>query len=254
MNPAKKIMLLLIFMLFIFTSVNSQDKRIDSLETRIKYLEDYKNNIDQLYMINSEKLSKNINDKFDEKIKDIDDAKRILNLLLFIGIPGTVIGLLAVYVGAINKAKKIITNKIVNIVEQKREDLIKLIETQEFDSKLRKSKRLIVLSPNPESNDQIKNIFKKFKFQEVIFRVINQYTQMDNFDLIIFNDYDGSLSQEIINEYIEKISDDEVSFVAYTTKNLHRNPRINFSNSPFTLYHSILSTLKYSELQKITGI
>lgn len=45
-------------------------------------------------------------------------------------------------------------------------------------------------------------------------------------------------------------SDDDICFVAYTTKTLDRNPRLNFANSKFTLYHSILTTLSFVESVK----
>lgn len=229
----------------------AQKTKLDTLETRIATLENYKDNLDQLYTINAEKLKKDIDDTVDKKVEDIDEAKRILKWLLLIGIPATILGLLAVYFGAVKKARKIIVDRIETIVEHKREDLIKLIETQEFDTKLKNTKKLLVLSANDAANDKVKETFSKLKFKTVNFRVVTQYTAYTDYDLIIFNDFDGLFSQAVIDDYIANTPDEDVSFVAFTTKNLTRNPRINFSNSPFTLYHSILSTLKYTEILKV---
>jgi hypothetical protein len=250
MTPIKKLILCTLGIVF-FTEVFAQNKPIDSLKARVTVLENYKTNIEQLYTINAEKLNKHVNDTVDKKVEDIDEAKRILKWLLLIGVPATILGLLTVYFGAVKKARKIIVERIETIVEHKREDLIKLIETQEFDTKLKNTKKLLVLSANDAANEKVKETFSKLRFKTVNFRVVTQYTAFADYDLIIFNDFDGLFSQAVIDDYIANIPDEDVSFVAFTTKNLTRNPRINFSNSPFTLYHSILSTLKYTEILKV---
>jgi hypothetical protein len=241
-----------VFCLMIAYTGQGQQSKIDSLEKRISNLEDYQSNLEKLYQINSATLKQDINAAVEEKVKDIDEAKRVLNWLLWLGIPGTLAGLAIAYWRAVKKARNMITDRIERIVEHKREDFIKLIETQEFDSKLKRIKKLVVLSPNEDANQKIKALFDKFKFQEVRFRVIDQYALIENYDLLVFNDYDGSFEQAIIDQYLANIPDEDVSFVAYTTKNLTRNIRINFSNSPYTLYHNVLSTLKYSEILKVT--
>lgn len=249
-----KIATLIACLVFASLSVLGKDKKTDQLEQRIANLENYKANLDQLYEIKSAQLKSEIIKSADEKMKEVEETKRIIYLILYIGLPATVLGLGGVYLSAIKKSKNLIHEKIERIVEHKREEFIKLIETQAFDSKLKKSKKIVVLSPSDNANEQIKQFFTKVKFDEVKFRVVNHYALVEDFDLIVFNDFDGSFSQEIINEYLINIQDEDVCFVAYTTKNLNRNHRVNFSNSPFTLYHSILSTLKYSEILKVSDV
>lgn len=251
MTRFSKIILVCFASIFISSISFSQKPKLDTLETRITTLENYKDNIEQLYTINAEKLKKHVDDNVEKKVEDIDEAKKILKWLLFLGIPGTILGLLAVYFGAVKRAKKIIVERIETIVEHKRDDLIKLIETQEYDTKIKNTKKLLVLSPNDQANEKIKATFSKLKFKSVNFRVVTQYVAFNDYDLVIFNDSDGSFSQAVIDDYISNTPDEDISFVAYTIKNLTRNPRINFSNSPFTLYHSILSTLKYTEILKV---
>lgn len=246
----KNVFLIVLFT-FVLWSAFPQSKIADSLGKRISNLEDYKANIEQLYNINSEKLTKHIDEKMAEKVKDIEEAKRLLNWILILGSLATIVGLPAVYFSAIKKTRKIILERIENIVEHKREDFIRLIETQEFDTKLKNTKKLLVLSANEETNNRIKETFTKLRFKEVNFRVVDKYIEYTNYDLIIFNDADGSFRQEIITEYVHNTPNEDISFVVYTIKNLNRHPRINFSNSAFTLYHSILSTLKYTEILKV---
>lgn len=236
---------------FLFDFASSQTK-VDTLQQRVKVLEDNRSNMEQLYKISEEKLSGHIDDLIRDKMKDVDEQKRILSMLVFVGVPGTIIGFLLVYLGAIKKAKKFIIDKIEKIVEHKREELIKLIETQEFDSKLRKIKRIMILSTSEEAQGKIKQIFDKFKFQKVNYRIVTEYKDYPDNDLIVFNDYDESFEPDVITEFITKAKNEEIGFVAYTSRKLQGNPRLNFSNAPFTLYHNVLSTLKYSEILKVT--
>lgn len=228
----------------------SQKTRLDTVEAKLATVENYKDNLDQLYTINAEKLEKHVNETVDKKVEDIDEAKKILKWLLLIGIPATILGLLAVYFGAVKKARKIIVERIETIVEHKREDLIKLIETQEYDTKLKNNKKLLVLSSSDEANEKFKPMFQKLKFKDVNFRSVSTYIEYNSYDLIIFNDSDSSFDQTLIDEYVQNSVDENVSFVVYTNRNLTRHPRINFCNSSFTLYHNILSTLKYTEILK----
>lgn len=250
MSQFKK-MILFCFLstLMSFTSF-SQKTKLDTLETRIVTLENYKDNLEQLYTIKAENLKKYIDDTVDNKVEEIDESMKILKWLLFIGFPATILGLIGVYYSGVKKARKMIVDRIETIVEHKREDLIKLIETQEFDTKLKNTKKLLVLSSNETASENVKRIFSKLKFKTVHFRVVTQYVTYTDYDLVIFNDSDGLFNQAVIDDYIANTPDEDISFVAFTIKSLTRHPRINFSNSPFTLYHSILSTLKYTEILK----
>ena len=115
MNLYKKTLVVFFCILFVNIAYSQKDS-LQLLDKRVKNLEEYKVNIDQLYVINSEKLSKHIDEKIEEKIKDIDEAKKILNWFLFLGIPGTIGGLIAVYFGAVRKAKKMIIDKILKVL------------------------------------------------------------------------------------------------------------------------------------------
>lgn len=68
---------------------------------------------------------------------------------------------------------------------------------------------------------------------------------------MIFNTPKGQVSQEKIDELMQLTDDEDHHYVAYSTERLTPNSRLNFSNSLFTLYHNILSTLKYSEIAKL---
>jgi len=241
--------------IFLFISVAGFNQKSDtiSLSLRIKNLEEYRENLEKIYQLRSEELNKTINEKIDAKTKEVTEANKTLSLFLLIGIPATLGGLVIVYFGATMKAKKMMIEKIEKIVEHKREEIIRLIETQEFDTKLRRTKKLMVLSPTEEAQESIKPFFSKVKFENVNFRIVSAYQDFSEYDLIVFNDHNSPFDEDIIQEYLNNAKNEDTTFVAYTSRQLKRDHRMNFSNNRFTLYHSILSTLKYAEILKLTA-
>lgn len=212
----KKYSLLLFTVLFFMGShVIAQTSSSDSLRHRISVLEDYKQNLDQRYANSEAALKNQIDAKLEESSKDIKDAKLLLKWLLFVGMPLTLGGFLLIYFQGIKKAKKIVADKIANIIEHNREEIIRLIESQEFETKLRTTKNIVVISPNATSEQSIKQIMTKFKFKSISYRVDGSYTQLPAHDLIVFNNYDGTFNQQTIDDYLRNIPDDDIHFVAY---------------------------------------
>ncbi|GAA4456475.1 hypothetical protein GCM10023092_21760 [Rurimicrobium arvi] len=210
-------------------------------------MEDYKTNIDNFSKIEVQKSANSLKKEIDEDYKSV---KNLFTLLLIFGIPTTGYSVYMMFWGVSKKVKKTINEKIETIVEQKREEIIKLINSQEFESNLKNTKKILVISPNEDAQDEIKRTMSNFKFKNVLFRIHKSFTTVPEHDLIVFNNVDGEFLQKEINEIMADINGDDVCFVAYTTKNLERNPRLNFANAKYTLYHSILSTLSYVESLK----
>lgn len=251
MSTTKHILIAIFFCLS--AKVFGQKLDSTSLSLRVHNLEEYRANLEKLYQLSAKELNQAVDAKIDEKTKDLTEAHKTLSLLLWVGVPGTMIALLGVYFGATIKAKKMMVEKIEKIVEHKREEIIRLIETQEFDTRLRKTKKLMVLSSTEKAQDLIKAFFTRVQFSSVNYRIVGTYQDFGDYDLIVFNDCGDQFDENIIDEYLKNAKNDDVSFVAYTSRQLKRDPRLNFSNSQFTLYHSILSTLKYAEILKLTN-
>lgn len=224
-------------------ATNTPDKTVE-LEKRINYLEDYKNNIENVSKIEFQKAKEELNK---EIVEDYDNVKNIFALILLFGIPTTLYGVYMMFWGIKKKVEKLIDERIETIVEQKREEIIKLVNNQEFESSLKNTKKIIVISPSEDAQEEIKRTMSNFKFKHLIFRINNTINNIPKHDLIIFNNIDGEFSQTEIDSIMSEESDEDVCFVAYTSKNLDRNPRLNFANSKFTLYHSVLSTLSFVE-------
>ncbi|MBS1530227.1 MAG: hypothetical protein JSU01_07965 [Bacteroidetes bacterium] len=218
----------------------------------MKNLEDYKSNIDNLSKAQSENLKKYVDEEIKKGMAQVDDAKKMIAWVLFLGLPVTLVAIIGLYFTALKKAKKFVIDKIETIVEGKREEIIRLIETEAFDTKLRNTKQLLVISGDEDAQESLKKFMVKLKFKHVTYRIAGTFSDVPEHDLMIFNTPDGNLSQETIDKFMNQTEDEDTCYVAFTTKQLNRDPRLNFSNSRYTLYHNILSTLKFSEIARLT--
>lgn len=247
----RKIRLFAFTAFFMFLTMNAKgvdSAKIDNLEGRVSQLEDYKMNIENVYKAEYQKSQNELTKDIDEKYKDV---RNLFTMILILGIPGSLYGIYLMFWGIKKKVNQSIAEKIETIVEQKREDIIKLIQSQKIERRLKESKKIIVISENEESQEEIKSTIETFKFKNVIYRINKSYDSLPEYDLIIINNCDGVFKQEDVTDIINFADNDDVCFVAYTTKQLDRNPKLNFANSKFTLYHSILTTLSFSEAIKM---
>lgn len=247
----KKIKLFAFFSIFPFLTTNAKEAdsiKIETLENRVIQLENYKVNIENVYKAEYQKSQNDLAKDIDDKYKDV---RNLFTLILVLGIPSSLYGVYLMFWGIKKKVNRSIAEKIETIVEQKREDIIKLIQSQKFERRLKETKKIIVISENEESQEEIKSTIETFKFKNVIYRINKTFDNYPEYDLIIINNCDGEFKQEDVTDIINSAGDDDVCFVAYTTKLLDRNPKLNFANSKFTLYHNILTTLSFSEAIKM---
>jgi len=250
MKINKLLVLITFFAIFTMNAKEADSIKIKRIEDRVIQLENYKENIANVYKAENIKSQNDLAKEIDEKYKDV---KNLFTMILILGIPSTLYGVYLMFWGIKKKVNQAIAVKIETIVEQKREDIIKLIQSQEFERRLKDNKKIIVISENDEAQKEIKNTIETFNFKNVVYRVKKSYKSLPDYDLIIINNCDGEFVQEDVNEIINSTQDEDACFVAYTTKQLERNPKLNFANSKFTLYHNIISSLSYSEVLKMNN-
>ena len=249
MKTFKYIILLSIFFIQGHAAASQKDEKanIEDIQRRVVNLEDYKSNIDNLSKIEIQKAKDELKKEFDT---DYENVRNMFYLILLLGIPTALGTLIMVFWGFNRKIKNLINEKIETIVEHKREDIIKLINNQEFERSLKNSKTLLVISANEDAQEEIKRMMHNFKFKNLIFRVNKTFQNIPEHDLVIFNNCDDKLTQQDVNEFMDSITDDDTYFVTFTPTQMERNPRLNFANSKFTLYHNILTTLSFVEAIK----
>jgi hypothetical protein len=129
----KKIKLLAFLAFFSFSTMIGKEIdsiKINNLQNRVTQLENYKINIENVYKAEFQKTH-------NELVKQIDDdygnVKNLFTMILIIGVPSSLCGIYMMFLGINKKVNKTINEKIETIVEQKREDLIKLIKSKEFE-------------------------------------------------------------------------------------------------------------------------
>lgn len=225
---------------FVFGQIDSMSFK--ELETKVQLIEDYKSNIDQYSKVELEKHKAELKKGVDE---DFESIRNLFALLLIIGIPSTLYGVYVMLWGVNKKIKKAIEEKIEEIVELKREDIIKLINNQAFDRRIKETKKILIISETEDAQEDIRSTMSNMGFKNLIYRLTNSTTTWPENDLIVINNIDGEFSQDKINQIIGDNKDEDTCFVAYTSKQIDRNPRMNFANSKYTLYHSILTTLTF---------
>lgn len=244
-----KLFALIAFFTFLITNAKEADStKIMSIEGRVSQLENYKINIENVYKAEYQKSQNDLAKDIDEKYKDV---LNLFTMILILGIPSSLYGIYLAFWGIKKKVNQSIAEKIETIIEQKREDIIKLIQSQKFERRLKEGKNIVVISENEVSQEEIKSTIDTFKFKNVFYRINKSYDSLPEYDLIIINNCDGEFKQEDVTDIIDLANNDDVCFVAYTTKQLDRNPKLNFANSKFTLYHNILTTLSFSEAIKM---
>ena len=230
----------LILSLFTFSFAFSQvdSLTLKNLEMKVNLMEEYKSNIEQYSKIQLERNK-------DELKNETEKVFIILAILSIIGLPSTIYTIYMMFWGVNKRIKKAIDDKITTIVEEKREDIIKLIKNQSFDRILKETKKILIISKTEDSQNNIKKIVLGMGFKNLIFRQLNTTRNILENDLVVFNNIDGNFSQNEIDKIVKSDKREDSCFVAYTLKQLDRNPRMNFANSKFTLYNAILTTLTF---------
>lgn len=252
----KKFKLITALMLFFFIgrgfaqNVVSR-KEIDSVKADIHVLKDYRENIDSYSKAAIQKIENDANTKIDNRLKELEVERYGLLTLLALGLPTTLIAAYQFIFGIRKKINSIFNEKIEAIIEKNREDILRVVETELFDNKLRNTKKLLVIGADDESNAALSTFLEKVKFKKVTTRVSGRDQNLPEHDLIIFNTPNGELPESVIQEFLQDADENDTCFVAYIHGRLtFSNHRLNFASSQITLYHNVLSALKYMEIAK----
>lgn len=257
----KYIQLILGILLLGFAQASAQDTL--SLEHRVRLLEVYNEKIlKQEFETQSIRLSSTIEIELENAKREVTDQLWVLKitggvitLLLAIGI-GV---LLYKYFWGLQKlADKMLKERLKIHLEDNSSYLLDLITSQKVENLIRKSKRIFVIAGSVTDLNQSMKLFKDMKFMNVEGNVFRYYEKPGPSDLIVFSARDGSLPDELVNEFLEKGGPDE-SYVYFNSSHLKYDrqasyaERLNFANSQFTLYHQIINVLSFKDLISATA-
>ncbi|MEZ4961213.1 MAG: NARF domain-containing protein [Saprospiraceae bacterium] len=164
----------------------------------------------------------------------------------FFSILGIVLGSIAgvsfyqVFFGIRNRIRK----EIGNTITRNKETLLRLVDFQELEERFKANIPILVVSPDADARDTFKKTFGDMGFKKMEHHTGSIPEKLDE-KLVVLN----LLDKDQVSKFIE-LSGEKTLFVAYTKGTLDRHDRLNFANSPMTLYARIMETVRFSELKK----
>ncbi len=230
----------------------TEEQSPDELSNRIEKVEGFQDVINGKF----ENKSKELELQFKDLTTSLEGEYRILKNLRNVGIPLTILSLIAAILGLIKKMKSIAQTKIEEKYEQlfsaDKDRLIEIINNQNEEHKFRDNKKILVLStPNGDSSF-LRKLFKEFKFQKVDFKSVEKHENLGKYDLIFINNENGDFQFELIDSFFENSSKNTVLFYFNTTKRFYNNAkisnRLNFANSKTQIYGNLINLLKYQKI------
>lgn len=215
---------------------------------RVKVLEGHKDNLDEHFKIKSEALDL----KIEQAKKDFRDLNSwvlmISGAFLLVGIGG--IWSLFKYTDEIAKRK--VEEKLEASITEFKDLFLTFLNSQKKEVQLREQSRIIVISKVDTDDSFLKRYFDEFGFKNVVFHKVAQYDQHNNYDLIFFNNENGKLDQDLMNQYISQ-SPKNVVFFYYGSHRVRFDngmDRITFANSRIQIYSNLINGLRYYHSMK----
>ncbi|MCT4596995.1 MAG: hypothetical protein N4A50_03825 [Vallitalea sp.] len=256
----KQLYLTLILLVLIpCTYVNAQEnitnskfqEKLDELEVNIlKYDNKIDKSYNELYKSFLD-LKKQWSDEIivlEAKKKDVD---KTLACIIIISVLLGITSILKLF----KEMKKRVDNKIEESLEKHiklgKDELIKLVQGQQIETKLMNEKKILVVSEDLESMSSISPIMNVFTNKDYYSTKDIDKSIYSEYDLILFN----CVSEQFIKECIEDtIINSSLVYVCYINNGIRISnevmaltEKINCANSKIQLYQNMMNSLKYQE-------
>lgn len=242
---------IIVVLLIVFASLtygesekkNENESKIDELIKNNTKLELEVKNLVKQYGIEKTAIRNEYQEKLNEIISEKNELKTKFNILMFIfGIlgGGSILGIFIF----INNTKNKLYKKMAEELRVKKDLIENSVKKHDTELKLKKTKKICVLSVDDENKGEITQILESFEGRE--YKRIEEEIDFNNYDLILIN---NNAEYEI--KKINKILKDNSNTLFFyyggvPTKRGLKN--VNFSNSPFTLYGNLIDTLRTQDL------
>lgn len=199
-----------------------------------------------------ESINDQLKNKFDEYKNSNDRQMNPLYIVSMVVIILAGLGMTGYFTYMKKYVNSIVTKRIACIIEEKKNQIVELIRNYEYESILKREKKILLLSANPSENMQLSDFCSKFDFSNVKNIVIDNFknietnTTIKESDVIVINNIKKTINDEDLKRIFDFFSDYKNSFIYYGIYNsiLAGLKNVNFANSDFTLYSRILETLK----------
>ena len=243
-------------------SAKENAQGVQQLKQRIQILEDQKGNLEkqsELLKLDYDSKIKEFETRFGSFKLEVEQENSFISWLLIalaIGVVGFFLYSFSYFKKFIKdqaelQASKMVEKKVATIVQDKREQLISLIRSQEVETRLKNNSKLLVLAETEEDGDYLVNFFEQAGIHNIDFRYSDEFQEISKtYDLIIFDDHRGTnLRHPLFREYIDRLSDTNMLYIFFGKYfEVEKREMVNYANSKFTLYNQIINSLKFKSL------
>lgn len=242
---------------------------VQKLEQRVQQLEAQNNLLKESYENKKDALEADYKQKLDAlnvEIREIRQQVREDSLLVkvftaalvFVGFGIIISAWVSAKIFAEREAEKMIKN-VFNAKKEElsrlKDNLLRLIEKQDIEKRLRKTKRILVLTPEGHSKTFLDEFFRESDFQPPYFEpfAAAKETNFSNYDIVLFNNDDGksfSKDRSEIVETIRKMPAKTLAFYFGGQPNVILEDTTKFASANFRsqLYGNLINALRYQNL------
>ncbi len=206
----------------------------------------------------TEKFQELVKEDVDIKVRQIEQKlDSDYEYMKWIGIIGgsfTVIGLGWAIISIIIKLKKIGIAKSEEIIEKKfheeKDKILKLVENQTEENQFKQNKRILILSHSETEDIFLKKFFKELGFLKANFKKIDGFVELENHDVLFFNNENGKFEQGLIEQLIENSDKNTVFFYfgSIRIKDFGTESRVVATNYKTQIYGNLINALKYQKI------
>lgn len=241
--------------------VQQLEARVQQLEAQNRLLQDdYQNKKDDLEANYKQKLDA-LNIEMREIRQQVREDSLLVKVftaaLVFVGFGIIISAWVSAKIFAEREAEKMIKN-VFNAkkeeLSQLKDNLLRLIEKQDIEKRLRKTKRILVLTPEGHSKTFLEDFFRESDFQPPYFESFTLADKIDfsNYDVVLFNNDDGKSFSEKRSEIVDtirKLPAKTLAFYFGGQPNVMLEDTTRFASANFRsqLYGNLINALRYQQ-------
>jgi hypothetical protein len=238
------------------TYAQQQNKEtLDDVSQRVKILEGQKENLDVRFKNKSDALDLKF-EKLEKKLKDDYNHLEIL-LKIFgpITVLGFVIAIISVYIKlkkwVLKVAYKKINEKFDSLLDEKKNSIIEIIENHDIETQLRKTKKILVLTPDGADDSLLKKYFEIMGFKLRDFRTLEDPPNLREYHLVLLNNEDNKFKKNVIYDMVTNTKNVMFFYFGAPSEDsgrIRNEKNVAFANYGAQLYGNLINALRYQQL------
>lgn len=221
--------------------------RIESLETSTQNFEDKFENFEDKQSIELQRVEQDLKE-------DFNYLKLLAWVFGSLTVLGILVGLWQIFIRTKKVALEAVESQISKLIKEKKSVLTGVIDNHIEENRLKKEKKILVLTPKESSYEFLENFFSMMEFEKVEFNAVDDTFKLEkknNIDLVLFDNESNTFDQGKIQEIVSSLDQNTMGLyfgsIRYEDMNSGAE-KLSFTNRRMQLYSSILNTLKYQKI------